>query len=132
MAKAKESYTLKFGHSTNFRRTVTDGKGKPVVLVFVPGIHYELSKQEVDGLTEEIDAGLLVKSNCDPKGRHKDPQEVSADTGGVISKLEKKVEDQAAKITDQTKVIEDLNAKIDELEELLDDAELEDEGTEAK
>lgn len=77
MAKSKAStYGLKFGHPTDFRRTVTVGKGdkaQRVVLVFQPNTPYSLTDQEIAGCQDIIDGGLLVEWETDERGRQMRP-----------------------------------------------------------
>jgi hypothetical protein len=108
-AKPKSgTFTLRNGHATTFRRTVTlDGSSlnpkKPtadaekVQLAFEPGVDYPLSEVEVAGCQDLIDAGILVPANRDDKGRNK-PIAASprTDADSTIDKLEKKVEELAA------------------------------------
>lgn len=98
MAKAKPkgttSYTLKFGHPTPFRRTVTIGD-ENVQLVFTPGEHYELTDEEIAGLELEISGGLLVLTDLNSAGVQRPPRGQSADATATIEKLEAKIEDLA-------------------------------------
>lgn len=93
--KSTSSYTLKFGHPTPFRRTVTVGDEK-VQLVFIPGEHYELTAEEVAGLDKEISGGLLVPTDLNAAGVQRPPRGVSADAAATIEKLEAKIEDLSA------------------------------------
>lgn len=73
-AKTAGQYGLKYGHPTEFRRTVTIGEGdsaQRVQLVFQPNAPLELSDEEIAGLKKEIDGGLIVPWVEDEKGRRK-------------------------------------------------------------
>jgi hypothetical protein len=92
MSKAKSNvYGLKFGHPTEFRRTVQvgDGKDDRYVLVFQPDTPYDLTDQEIQALAPDIEAGMLVpwvedgRGHQSPPGRPREatrPQSARTDT----------------------------------------------------
>ena len=92
------SYTLKRDHEGDFRRTIHYENGDSVVLVMSPGLHLDLSQEEVDGLEKEISSGFIVPSNTDDKGRQKVVRQESPEATATIARLEKRVEEQAAEI----------------------------------
>lgn len=80
MAKKAESYTLRQGHQTTFRRTIVPAaarkdpkraEAESYQLVLEPGQHYEFSDEELAGLEKEITSGLLVPSDIDEHGRQR-------------------------------------------------------------
>lgn len=83
MAKAKTGvakagvYGLKFGHPTEYRRTVEitakGGTKQRVQLLFQPNTPHILSDEEVTAVQDIIDGGLLVPWSDDPKGRRIHP-----------------------------------------------------------
>jgi hypothetical protein len=90
------SYTLRRDREQEFRRTINYESGVAAQLVFQPGVHVELTQEEVDGLENEIKVGMIVPSNRDDKGRQKLIREVTPEATATITKLEKQVEELSA------------------------------------
>lgn len=117
---AAKSYMLKIGHDTAFRRTVQIGDSKKagkkggtdpekVQLVFEPGQSYQLTDEEVAGLQNEINSGLLVEATTDAEGRQRpvQPSSPRTDADSVIDRLEKKCEELAAENAELKKQLDD-------------------------
>ena len=138
MAKTKTtSWTLKANRTESFRRTVhffkKDKYGKPVVkdgslvetkdpitFIFESGKHIDLTEAELDGLETEVQVGMIVPTNFDEKGRHRDPKEVSPDASARIAELANQVEDLEIENADLREQIVELTAPA-ELDEEVED-----------
>lgn len=90
------SYTLRRDRHQEFRRTVNYKSGVSAQLVFQPGEHLELTAEEVAGIKADIEAGMIVPSFRDDKGRQMIARQVAVEASAAIANLEKKIEDLSA------------------------------------
>jgi hypothetical protein len=123
MAKVKTTrYGLRPGHQNDFRRTVTVGKGAKesrVQLLFRPGTWLELTEQEVVGIKDLIDGGLIIEWGTDPKGRdrpvrHERPAGPTPEQAADLKALQAENDSLKGQVEELTAQVAELTTPLDD------------------
>lgn len=112
MATKTTPYTLRRGREQEFRRTVNyfttdkegnktpDQKRESVQFRFLPDEDVQLTDEEIEFMSPDIAAGVIVPADRDAKGRQRvQRNEPTPEAAEIIAKLESKVEALSAKLS---------------------------------